>query len=49
MPQEGNEILNYNHKEKSMKAPFITYADLESLLVIVSTCQNNPKNHQQLK
>ena len=32
MPKEGNEILKYNHEEKSMKVPFIIYATLESLL-----------------
>ena len=32
MPNEDNKILKYNHGEKSMKAPFIIYADLESLL-----------------
>ena len=26
------KILKYNHGEKSMKFPFIIYADLESLL-----------------
>ena len=32
MPKEGNNILKYKHGEKSMKLPFIIYADLESLL-----------------
>ena len=32
IPNEYNKILKYNHGEKSMKAPFIIYADLESLL-----------------
>ena len=32
IPKEGNEILKYNHGEKSMKVPFIIYVDLESLL-----------------
>ena len=32
MPDEDNKILKYNHGEKSMKSPFITYADLECLL-----------------
>ena len=43
MPKEDNEILKYNHEEKSMKVPFIIYADLESLLEKVNTCHNNPK------
>ena len=32
MPKEDNKILKYNHGEKSMKAPFIIYADLDYLL-----------------
>ena len=32
IPEEDNKILKYNHGEKSMKVPFIIYADLESLL-----------------
>ena len=32
MPNEDNKILKYNHGEKSMKVPFIIYADLECLL-----------------
>ena len=43
MPKEDNKILKYNHGEKSMKVPFITYADLESLLEKMSTCNNNPE------
>ena len=31
VPQEYNKILKCTHREKSMKVPFITYADLESL------------------
>ena len=32
MPKEDTKILEYNHGEKSMKGPFIIYADVESLL-----------------
>ena len=32
MPNKNNKILKYYHGEKSMRAPFIIYADLESLL-----------------
>ena len=32
MPNKDNQILKYKHGEKSMKIPFITDADLESLL-----------------
>ena len=44
MPKESNEILIYNHGEKSMKVTLISYANLEPLLEKISTCQNNPKN-----
>ena len=43
MRKEDNKILKYNHGEKSIKVPFIIYADLESLLEKVSTCHNNPE------
>ena len=32
MPKEDNKTLKYNSGEKSMKVPFIIYADLEFLL-----------------
>ena len=41
MPNEDNKILKYNHGEKSMKAPFIVYPDLESLLEKMSTCYDS--------
>ena len=44
MPKEDNKILKYNPEEKSMKVPFIIYADLESLVEKMSNCGNNPKN-----
>ena len=43
MPRADNKILKYNHGEKSMKVPFIIFADLESLLEKKNT-YNNPKN-----
>ena len=41
MPNNNNKILKYNHGEKSLKAPFIIYADLECLLEKMLSCQNN--------
>ena len=29
MPNEDNKMLKYKHGEKSMKVPFIIYADLK--------------------
>ena len=49
MPKEDNEILKYDHGEKSMKVPFTIYADLESLLEKMSTCCNNPKKSSTTK
>ena len=43
MPNEDNEIIKYNQGEKSIKSPFIIYADLECFLEKISTCYNNPK------
>ena len=41
MPNEDNKILKYNHGEKSMRALFIIYADLGSLLEKMDTCYDN--------
>ena len=42
MPNEDNKILKYNHGKKSVKAPFIIYADfLECLDDKMHSCQNN--------
>ena len=49
MPNEGNKILKYNHGEKSMKAPFTIYADLECSLQKMSTCHNNPEKSRTTK
>ena len=43
MPNEENKIIKYNQGEKSIKSPFIIYADLECLLEKISTCYNNPE------
>ena len=42
MPKEKS-VLKYNHGEKSMKIPFINYADMESLLDKIDTCHSNPE------
>ena len=43
MPNEDNKIIKYNQGEKSIKSPFIIYADLECLLEKISTCYKNPE------
>ena len=38
MPDENNKILKNNRREKSLKPPFIIYADFECLLQKTDTC-----------
>ena len=47
MPKEDEKILKYNHREKSLKVPFIIYIDLECLLKIIRFCLNNPEKSTQ--
>ena len=49
MPTKDNNIIKYNHGEKSMKVPSIIYADLECLLEKMSTCINNPNESSTTK
>ena len=42
MPKPCNKTFKYNHREKSLKTPFVIYADLECLLIKQQSCQNNP-------
>ena len=50
MPDEDNKVLKYVSGEKSLKVPFVIYADLECLLIKINTCQNNPdKSYTQKK
>ena len=49
MPTKDNNIIKYNHGEKSMKVPFIIYADLECLLEKMGTCINNPNESSTTK
>ena len=49
MPTKNNNIIKYNHGEKSMKLPFVIYAELECLLEKMSTCINNPNESSTTK
>ena len=49
MPEKDNKISKHNHGEKSMKVPFIIYADLESLFEKMNTCHHNPKKSSTTK
>ena len=39
--QNDNKILKYKHGKNLMRAPFVTYADLECLQEKMHSCQNN--------
>ena len=43
MPNEDNKTLEYNHEEKSLQVPFIIDVDIESLLLKMPFCKNNPE------
>ena len=43
MPDDDNKTLKYVPGKKSLRVPFIIYADLECLLKKINTCQNNPE------
>ena len=47
MPNEDNKIIKYNQGEKSIRSPFIIYADLECLVEKINTCFNNPEESRQ--
>ena len=49
MPKEDNQILKYYYEEKSMKAPFIIYADMVSLLEQIHTYHDNLENSPTTK
>ena len=42
MSNKDNNLIKYNQGNKSLKLPFMIYADLECLLKKIYTCQNNP-------
>ena len=43
MPIEGTKILEFNQYQKSDKASFIFYPDLECLINNIDGCKNNPE------
>ena len=49
MPTNDNNMIKYNQEEKSIKLPFVVYADLECLLEKMSTCYNNPEESSTTK
>ena len=49
MPTKRNNIIKYNHGEKSVKLLFVICADLKCLLEKMSTCINNPNESSTTK
>ena len=49
MPTNDNNATKYNQGEKSIKLPFVVYADLDCLLEKMSTCYNNPEESSTTK
>ena len=49
MASEDTYLLEFNQYQKSGKASFIIYADLECLIEKTDRCKNNPEIHQQQK
>ena len=43
MPSEDTKSLEFNQYQKSDKAPFIIYTDLECLIEKIDECANNPE------
>ena len=41
---EPNTILCFNHYNRSMRVPFVIYADFESCIKPIATCQPNPND-----
>ena len=46
---EGDASIKYHHGVKSMRAPFVIYADVESLHKKMDTCINNPDKSSTTK
>ena len=44
MPSADTKILEFNPNQKSDKAPFIIYSDLECIIEKIDACKNNPQN-----
>ena len=49
MPTTDNNVIKYNQGEKSIKLPFVVYANLECLFEKMSTCYNNPEESSTTK
>ena len=49
MPSEDTKVLEFHQYQKSDKALFIIYVDLECVIEKTDRCQNNPENSSTTK
>ena len=49
MPSKDTKVLELNQYQKSDKAPFIIYADLQCIIEKIDGCKNNLKNSSTTK
>ena len=49
MPTKDNNVIKYNHGEKSIKMPFTIYADLECRLEKIDMSENDPNKSSTTK
>ena len=49
MTSEDTKILELNQYQKSDKAPFVIYSDLECIIEKLDGCKNNPENSSTTK
>ena len=49
MLSQDTKIFEFNQYQKSDKAPFIIYADLECIEEKIDRCKNNPQNSSTTK
>ena len=49
MPSEDTKILEFNQYQKSNKAPFIIYTDIECIIENIDGCKNNPGSSSATK
>ena len=49
MPSEDTKILEFDQHQKSNKAPFIIYVNIECTIEKINGCKNNPENSSTTK
>ena len=49
MRSEDTKILEFDQYQKSDKAPFVSYSDLERIIKKIDECKNNCENSSTTK